>query len=107
MREFTTQLQKMVNEPLLHKVLMKAMCKDPGRLAEGYKVKGTETIHFMFLEEIMKIPKYRAVMYAWTVVDYRDQKEYPTSVQIMVKGTQLITHMTSLRIHMSHIYALT
>ena len=45
----------MIGEPLLRDVWMKAMCKELGRLAQGYgEVKGTDTIHFMLLDEIAK-----------------------------------------------------
>ncbi len=50
-KETITEYQKLVDEPLLHKGLTKAMCKELlGRLAQGYnEVKGTDIIHFMSL----------------------------------------------------------
>ena len=44
--ETITKYQKLVDEPLLRDIWIKAMCKELGRLAQGYgEVKGTDTIH--------------------------------------------------------------
>ena len=52
-KESITKYQKLVNETLLRDIWMTAMCKELGRLAQGYgEVKGTDTIHFMSLNEI-------------------------------------------------------
>ena len=65
----------------------KAMCKELGRLAQGYKeTKGTETIFFMSKEEIKQIPRDRTVTYARIVVDYRPQKDDPNRVRITAGG---------------------
>ena len=43
-----TKYHKLIDEPLLRKVWMKAMCVKLGQLAQGYKdKKGTETIKFI------------------------------------------------------------
>ena len=66
---------------------MKAMCIELGRLAQGYKdTKGTDTIHFMTLVEIKKIPGDSTVTYARIVIDYRAQKTDPNRVRIIVGG---------------------
>jgi hypothetical protein len=57
------------------------MCKELGRLSQGYGEKGTDeyvkvtnTVLFMDLDEIKTIPKDQVVTYARIVVDYRPQK---------------------------------
>eukprot|EP00804_Cyclotella_cryptica_P016149 CCRYP_004247-RA/>CCRYP_004247-RA protein AED:0.38 eAED:0.38 QI:0/0/0/1/1/1/2/0/365 len=46
------------------------MCKELGRLAQGYEGDpGTDTIHFMTINEIRKIPKDRTVTYASTPME--------------------------------------
>ena len=65
-----------MNEPLLREVWMEAMCKELGRLAQGYgDVEGTNTVKFLTIEEIERIPPDRTVTYARIVVDYRAQKK--------------------------------
>ena len=50
---------KLIDEPLLRKVWIKAMCVELGRIAQGYKdTKGTETVKFMTWKEINQIPAY-------------------------------------------------
>jgi hypothetical protein len=52
-KETITKYQKLINGPLLRDVWMRAMCKELGRLAKGYKdTKGTDTIKFMSLDKI-------------------------------------------------------
>ena len=54
-----TKYHKLINEPLLCEVWMKAMYVELGRIAQGYKdTKGTETIKFMTWNEINQIPAY-------------------------------------------------
>ncbi len=66
---------------------MKAMCVELGRLVQGYgDTKGMDTIKFVTLNEIAKIPEDRTVMYACIVVDYREQKTDPNRVRITVGG---------------------
>ena len=82
-----TKYHKLINEPLLREVCMKAMCIELGRLAQGYKdTKGTETIKFMTWNEINQIPADRTVTYARIVVDYRAQKKDPNRVRITAGG---------------------
>ena len=47
------------------------MVKELGRLAQGWgTTKGTNTIEFMSLDEIARIPKGKVVTYARIVVDF-------------------------------------
>jgi len=63
------------------------MCKELGRLAQGYKdTKGNNTDFFMSKDEIKLIPKDRTVTYARIAVDYCPQKEDPNRVRITVGG---------------------
>jgi len=64
------------------------MCKELGRLANGYKdqTDGTGTLHYMTHDEIRKIPRDRTVTYARIVVDIRPQKKDPNRVRITVGG---------------------
>ncbi len=69
------------------KTWVQGMCKELGRLAQGYgSTKGTNTITFMTHEQIRDIPTDRTVTYARIVVDYRAQKEDPNRVRITVGG---------------------
>ena len=66
---------------------MKAMAKELGRLAQGYKdTKGTNTVEFMDLEEIQKHRKSTIVTYAHIVVDYCPQKKDPNRVRVSARG---------------------
>ena len=90
-KETITKYQTLSNDPLLRDVWIKAMCKELGRLAQGYgDTKGTDTIRFLALDEIQHIPKDRTVTYARIVVDYRPQKTDPNRVRITVGGNLLI-----------------
>ena len=86
-KETITKYKKLANDPLMKGVWTKAMCKEFGRLAQGYGDKeGTNTIFFMTIDEIKQIPKDRTVTYARIVVDYRPQKDDPNRVRITVGG---------------------
>jgi len=64
-KETITKYEKLANDPILKDIWTKAMCKELGRLAQGYGDKeGTNTIYFMSIDEIKKIPKDRTVTYA-------------------------------------------
>ena len=63
------------------------MCKELGRLAQGWGCKeGTDMVFFMTLEEITQIPSDRTVTYTGIVVDYRPQKDDPNRIHITVGG---------------------
>jgi hypothetical protein len=88
--ETLTKYEQLLKVPALKQIWAKAMCKELGRLAQGYEGDpGTETIHFMTIEEIKRIPKDRTVTYARIVVDYRPQKKDPNRVRITVGGNLL------------------
>jgi hypothetical protein len=71
----------------------KSMCKELGRLAQGYGNKeGTNTVFFMSIDEIKQIPKDRTVTYAKIVVDYRPEKDDTNSVRITA-GSNLIDYL--------------
>ena len=77
-KETITKYKKLIADPILRDTWLEAMCKELGRLAQGYgDTKGTNTIRFMNLSEIKDIPKDRVVTYARIVVDYRPQKNSP------------------------------
>ena len=87
-----TKYHKLIDEPLLREVWMKAMCVELGQLAQGYKdTKVTETVKFMTWKEINQIPADRTVTYARIVVDYRAQKKDPNRMRI-TSGGKLIKY---------------
>ena len=68
---------------------MKVMCKELGRLSQGYgeedydyHTEGTHTMRFLDHEGVGKIPHDRVVTYAQIVVNYRAQKNNPNRVKI-------------------------
>ena len=70
-KENITKYKNLINDTLLRDTWLEGMCKELGRLAQGYgDVKGTDTLRFMSLDEIKNIPKDRVVTYARIVVDY-------------------------------------
>ena len=86
-KETITKYKKLISDPVLRETWLEAMCKELGRLAQGYgDVKGTNTVRFMSLDEIKNIPKDRVVTYARIVVDYRPQKKDPNRVRITAGG---------------------
>eukprot|EP00804_Cyclotella_cryptica_P029279 CCRYP_011676-RA/>CCRYP_011676-RA protein AED:0.16 eAED:0.06 QI:0/0/0/1/0/0/6/0/1468 len=86
-KETITKYEKLANDPLMQNVWTQAMCKELGRLAQGWDGStGTDTIFFMSHNEIKNIPKDRTVTYARIVVDYRPQKDDPNRVRITVGG---------------------
>jgi len=87
-KETITKYETLANDPELKAIWMKAMCKELGRLAQGFGdlVDGTNTIKFLSREEVRCIPADRTVTYARIVVDYRPQKDDPNRVRITVGG---------------------
>ena len=86
-KETITKYQKLISDPLLRDVWLKAICKELGRLAQGFEdTEGTDTIRFLSHEEIRQIPSDRTITYARIVVDYRPQKTDPNRVRITVGG---------------------
>ena len=86
-KETITKYKKLIEDPLLRETWSKAMCKELGRLCQGFgETKGTDTMRFLDLEGIKNIPRDRVVTYARIVVDYRPQKEDPNRVRITAGG---------------------
>ena len=89
-KETITKYKTLINDPLLRDVWSKAMCKELGRLCQGYgDTEGTSTMQFLDKEEISNIPRDRVVTYARIVVDYRQQKKDPNRVRITAGGNLL------------------
>ena len=85
--ETITNYKKLLYDNVTKPVWEEAMCKELGRLAQGYeKTEGTSTVTFMRKEDIANIPKDRTVTYARIVVDYRPQKKDPNRVRITAGG---------------------
>ena len=88
--ETLTKYEQLLKVEALRDIWSKAMCKELGRLAQGYgDAQGTDTVHFMTVDEIRRIPPDRVVTYARIVVDYRPQKSDPNRVRITVGGNLL------------------
>ena len=89
-KETITKYKKLIADPLLRDTWSKAMCKELGRLAQGFgETKGTDTIRFLDHEGIRNIPRDRVVTYARIVVGYRVHKDDPNRVRITAGGVLL------------------
>jgi hypothetical protein len=87
-KETITHYRKLIKDPLLKNLWIKAMSKELHRLTQGCPgvTKGTNTIFYLSHADICKIPKDRTVTYARIVIDHRPQKEDPNRVRITVGG---------------------
>ena len=86
-KETITKSKKLIEDPLLRETWSKAMCKELGRLCQGFgETEGTNTMRFFDPEGIKNITKDRVVTYARIVVDYRPQKADPSRVRITAGG---------------------
>jgi hypothetical protein len=75
------------DDPLLQDVWSKTMYKELCRLTRGYgETKGTDTMRFMELCGIGKVPHDRIVTYACIVVGNRSHKKDPNHIRITVGG---------------------
>ena len=82
--ETITEYKKLIVDEVTKPVWEEAMCKELGRLTQGYNTtKGTNTIHFMKQEDIKNIPKDQTVTYARIVVDYCPQKKIQTEYVLL------------------------
>ena len=70
---------------------MLCVCKEVGRLAQGYckggtddYAKGTNTCFFLYFNEIQNIPKDQVYAYAQIVVNCRPQKKDKNIVGVTV-----------------------
>ena len=71
-------------------VWSKAMCKELGRLFQGFEdTEETNTMGFLDLEVISNIPRDRVVTYARIVVNYRAHKKDPNRMIITLGGNLL------------------
>jgi hypothetical protein len=87
----TTKYKTLIKDPLTRLVWSRAMCKELGRLAQGYLgEKGTNTVRYLDHEQIRNIPKYCVVTYARIVVDYLAQKEDPNRASITAGGNLIM-----------------
>ncbi len=87
-KETITHYRKLIKDPLLKDLWIKAMSKELHPLAQGCPgvTKGTNTIWYLSHADICKILQDRTVTYACTVLDHRPQKEDPNHVCITVGG---------------------
>ena len=86
-KETITKYKQLIADPLLRETWSKAMCKELGRLCQGFdKTEGTDTIRFLDLDGIKCIPTDQIITYAIIVVDYRPQQEDPNRVRITAGG---------------------
>jgi hypothetical protein len=85
--ETLTKYEQLLKVPALRKIWSAAMCKELGRLANGWAGdQGTETIEFMFIDEIKEILKDSTVTYARIVVGYCPQKKNLNRVCITISS---------------------
>jgi hypothetical protein len=92
-KETITHYRKLIKDPLLKDLWIKAMSKELHHLAQGCPgvTKGTNTICYLSHANICKIPQDRTVTYACTVIDHHPQKEDPNRVRITI-GSNLINY---------------
>ena len=61
-KETITKYKQLIEDPLLRDTWSKAMCKELGRLCQGFReTEGTDTIRVLDLEGIKNTPKDRVV----------------------------------------------
>ena len=90
-KETITNYKKLIDDPLMRDVWSKEMCKELGRICQGFEdTERTDTMRFLYLEGISNIPQDRVVTYARIVVDYRAQKKDPNRMRITAGATSLI-----------------
>jgi hypothetical protein len=88
-KETITHDRKLIKDPLLKDLWIKAMSKELHRLAQGCPgvTKGTNTIFYLSHADICKIlSQDRTVTYACIVTDHRPKKEDPNRVRISVQA---------------------
>ena len=83
-KETITKYKQLIAGPIMREVQEKAMCKELGRITQGYEVidstyhiEGTHTMKSLDLGGIKNIPRDRIITYARIIVDYRAQKKSP------------------------------
>jgi hypothetical protein len=70
-KEKITKYEKLANDPITQTTWQEAICKELGRLVQGYDdTPGMNTFFFISPDEIKMIPCNRSVTYARIVMDY-------------------------------------
>ena len=82
-KETITKHNTILDDPLLRDVWSTSMCKELSRTTQGFdETKGTDTIRFIELKNIGKIPQDRVVTYSRIVVNYRAYTKDTNRVKI-------------------------
>ena len=83
--------QKLLKQDSTCEIWALAMCKELGKISQGYKglIEGKNTFFYMSHENIRDIPPDKKVTYARIVVDYWPQEADPNWVRITVGGNLL------------------
>ena len=70
-KETITKYKQLIADPITQEVWEKTMCKELGRLTQGYgetiltyHIEGTNTMRFLYLKGIKNTPQDRIVTYA-------------------------------------------
>ena len=86
-KETITKYTKLADDPITAPTWTHTMCKELGRLSQGYQnTKGTNTIKFLTHKEIKNIPADQTVTYPRVVVNFRPQKPDPNRICITAGG---------------------
>jgi hypothetical protein len=96
-KETITHYRKLIKDPLLKDLWLKAMSKELHCLVQGCTgiTKGTNTLFFLLHADICNIPSNRTVTYACIVIDHHPQKEDPKCACITI-GVNLIDYLFEL-----------
>jgi hypothetical protein len=99
-KETNTHYRKLIKDPLLRDLWLKAMSKELHCLVQKFTgiTKGTNTIFFLSHADICNIPSNRTVTYACIVINHCPQKEDPNHVCITIGGN-LIDYPFELTTH--------
>ena len=82
-----TNYKEIIKRPALRKLYVEAMCKELGRLSQGYgETMGTNCVKWMAPEDIPEIPQDLTKTHAKIVYDYRKQKADQNRVRITAGG---------------------
>jgi len=103
-KETITHYRKLIKDPLLKDLWIKAMSKELHCSAQGCPgvTKGTNTFFYLSHADISIIPRDRTETYARIVIDHQPQKEDPNRVRIAVGGNlidypfELTTHTANM-----------
>ena len=74
-KQTINKYEHLIRDETLAEMWKKAMCRELGRLAQGFdEIKGTNTVKFLTLEEIKNIPDNKKITFVRIVVNYRPHK---------------------------------